>query len=344
MGRYCQWKKYELPEAPGGSDDEVENQRPPNSPLPERRVRRPPALLQNSPTASHQPGQLRDKSKPQQLLSRLAAAAAAATAATTAAARTTGERQGRSNPALEAKCATLVAENAHLRAALQQVQAELAHAQAELNDANSQLAYLQSRHVSTVHDLIDALLPAADAAMCKGALNRRVRTPGTQPGQSSGGAADLCKPNMLALGKVARKLVEAVLSAFKFKAGRADPHGMLRLLLGGLTHFKEFGKEFNADIAAAAGTKQGHRFGDAEVLVKQVVANYRVARELGNTQQARQWLSLGSLLKVWAAWWDWARCSGRHTQHARMRSAGRRARALISHALRRPRRSRTSPN
>ena len=226
MGRYCQWKKYEWPEAPGGSDDEVENQRPPNSPLPERRVRRPPALLQNSPTASHQADQLRDRSKPRQLLSRLAAAAAAAaTAATTAAARTTGERQGRSNPALEAKCATLVAENTHLRAALQRVQAELAHAQAELNDANSQLAYLQSRHVSTVHDLIDALLPAADAAMCKAALNRRVRTPGTQPGQSPGGAADLCKPNMLALGKVARKLVEAASRPSSSKPGARTPTG-----------------------------------------------------------------------------------------------------------------------
>ena len=87
-----------------------------------------------------------------------------------------------------------------------------------------------------MYALCDSLLSTEESQRCKKLLQRRVRRKGSQPGANAAGVGELCKPNMHAIGKVVSTLVEAVLSSFKF-AGKADPHGMLNLLLGNWQHF-----------------------------------------------------------------------------------------------------------
>ena len=76
---------------------------------------------------------------------------------------------------------------------------------------------------------------------------------------------------------------------------------MLRLLLGGFQHFKKFRQEYAADIEAKPRSGSWgcpSEWGIANNLVKQVIANYRTAVEMNNRDEARQWLSLGTLLNV----------------------------------------------
>lgn len=76
---------------------------------------------------------------------------------------------------------------------------------------------------------------------------------------------------------------------------------MLRLLLGGFQYFKKFRTEYAADIEAKPRSGSWgcpSEWGTANNLVKQVIANYRTAVEMNNRDEARQWLSLGTLLNV----------------------------------------------
>ena len=57
-----------------------------------------------------------------------------------------------------------------------------------------------------------------------------------------------------------------------------------------------FRKKYSAEVSAAEGGTADSDYGTAGKLVAQVVANYRTAVELGRKDEARQWLSLGTLL------------------------------------------------